>query len=228
MQTDSEEHRAIALALLAAGAKSADSALALAARKGDLEMARVALESGNVSAGDVRDAIETARGGDHTEVACYLEANAPDEPAEQAEAAVEVPMEALQKAVGQYKNDEVGLVAEIFLEGLIASLGDKVEDFRLARGQRILRLGRRGPVTESDQKRDGGEPSATTRWSAHAVFRGKSRAMADIAKSRDNASTMRGAMTVSKSRSLKGTEPIFVVKRPRCSNRWKASAACHD
>lgn len=114
---DSEDHRAIAMALLAAGARSADAALVHAARKGDLEMARVAVESGNVTAGDVRDAIEVARGGNHTEIATYLEANVPDEPAEENDPAVEVPVEILKTVAGQYKNDEVGLVAEVFMEG---------------------------------------------------------------------------------------------------------------
>ncbi len=113
---ESADHRAIALELLKAGATSVSRALSFAARQGDLEMARLAMASGSASFEDVQSAIETAQEAENAEVAAFLKTNAPPKPAP-SEEPIDVSSEVLQTLVGEFKNEESGFTAQVFLDG---------------------------------------------------------------------------------------------------------------
>lgn len=111
---ESAAHRSIVLELLSHKADGAPSVLSFAVRNGDLELARAAVESGNVDGVKLRTSASAAREAGQEELADYLDEVAPQE---DPTAAVEIPTETLESLVGDYKSEELGMNAKVVLDG---------------------------------------------------------------------------------------------------------------
>lgn len=99
------EHPAVALALIRAGAPGAGDALAAAVRFDDAELVRACLAAEDIDADAIRAALTQAKAADRAELVAILEAVELPEEAP----AVEVPQETLEKYVGRYANKNLGL-----------------------------------------------------------------------------------------------------------------------
>ncbi len=131
---DSPAHREIVLLLLDEGPADAGAALGFGARHGDLELVKAALETGKVEPASIVSSLKAAETAGQQEIVDYLAERVPEElPAEP----VEVSPQRLASYVGDYKNDDIGMTAKVFLEG---------EELKLQpAGQPALTLDATGP-----------------------------------------------------------------------------------
>ncbi|MEM7353129.1 MAG: PQQ-binding-like beta-propeller repeat protein [Acidobacteriota bacterium] len=116
---ESAPHKKIALVLLEKGAEGADSALGFGIRGGDLELVKAAVEKGEIEPKSLLDSLTAARESGHEEIIAYLEGKAP---AEAPEPEIEVSAEQLATYVGDYRNDDIGMQAKVFLDGELLKL----------------------------------------------------------------------------------------------------------
>ncbi len=140
---DSPPHRDIVLLLVKHGAEDSAAALNFGAGQGDLEMVKAVIEwatddsqtidSKKLEPSALRSALEAAREGDKADLVAYLE---PRTPAAEPGTIVTVAPDKLATYAGDFKNDDIGMKAKIFLEGEILTLQ--------AAGQQALALSAKG------------------------------------------------------------------------------------
>ena len=112
---ESPPHREIALLLLQRGPADAAAALKYGARQGDVEIVETAVEKGEIEPKALLSSIEVARASGHPEIAEYLTGRAPQEASEAA--TFMVAPEVLASYAGDFKNEETGMTARVFMEG---------------------------------------------------------------------------------------------------------------
>ncbi len=111
---DSPAHKEIALLILEKGAADADEALTFGARGGDLDLVKAVVEKGEIEPAAILSALQLAEASKHEEIAGYLKKHSPEEEAAET---LQVPPEKLATYVGDYKNDDIGMSAKVFMDG---------------------------------------------------------------------------------------------------------------
>ena len=111
---ESPPHKKIAILLIEHGAEDVDGALGFAAQNGDLEVVKAAVETNRVGAQALYSSLRTAKTGDHKDIVAYLEPRAPESLPQETRV---VSAEKLATYVGDFKNEEIGMQAKVFIEG---------------------------------------------------------------------------------------------------------------
>jgi len=110
---DSPVHREIILELLAKKPENTTQVLSFAARSGDSEIAELVLGLEQASPAELKAAASAAEEAGHTALAERLTATAQNAPDEET---LSVAKDVLESYTGEFKNEEMALVAKVFLE----------------------------------------------------------------------------------------------------------------